>query len=152
MTPQTDQAKAAIGQQHDAIIDCCSILLSHLRADASIDEIGKARMQLARLLHENVIAEEAAINGPIRRLSIAERPLHFVELGAEAGDLRRRYTDHVGYWSMPEIIKDREGYAASVTALVVEVTGHLGRKKAAFPRWWQAIAHIGKGLNRGRGL
>lgn len=99
-------------------------------------------MRLAKLLHDNVIAEEAAINGPIRRLPTAKRPLHFVDLGAEAADLRRRYTEHVGLWSIPAISEDREGYAVSVRALVAAVSGHLSRKRAALPGWWRAIAHL----------
>lgn len=133
-------SKVAIEQQHVAIMKCCNALADTLAPSESIEDIGKARMHLAKLLHENLVLEEAALNGPIRRLPIAKRPMGFSELGAEAADLRRRYTEHVGRWSTSEMSRDRQGYAASAIALISDVTRHLERKRSLLPAWWTAIA------------
>lgn len=133
-------SKTVIEQQHSAIIDCCAALRTALGPDATIEGIGKVRMRLAKLLHDNLVLEEAALNEPIRRLPIAQRPSSFGELGAEAAALRRKYTEHVGRWSLAAMSRDRQGYAASAIELMAEVTSHLDRKRSAFPAWWAAIA------------
>ena len=137
---QMNTSKLVIEQQHADIIDCCAALRMTLGPDAAIDDIGKVRMRLAKLLHENLVSEEAALNGPIRRLPFAKRPSSFGELGIEAADLRRKYTEHVGRWSLAAMSRDRQGYAASAIELIAEVTSHLDRKRSAFPAWWAAIA------------
>lgn len=133
-------SKTVIEQQHSALIDSCTALRAAFGPDGTIEDIGKVRMRLAKLFHDNLVLEEAVLNEPTRRLPITKRPSSFGELQAEVAALRRKYTEHVGRWSLAAMSRDRQGYAASAIELIAEVTSHLDRKRSAFPAWWAAIA------------
>jgi hypothetical protein len=138
--PNSEFTDLTIEQQHVAIIGCCDALLTALRNDSSIAAIGGIRRQLAGLLHANLASEETAFVGPLRRLPVAERPRQFAELSVEAAELRSRYSEHVGHWSLTAIDSDPKGYARAAADLVRQVKTHLQRKRAVLPDWKRALA------------
>ena len=139
--PHRQYTDLTVEQQHVAIIGCCDDLLTAVADPLSHQEIGQLRAKLAALLHANLASEEAQLIGPIRRLAANARPPRFLELSAEAADLRSRYSEHVGQWTRQMIESDHETYARAAAELVACVKSHLNRKRAVLADWKHAAVN-----------
>ena len=95
-------------------------------------------MQLASLLRDNLITEEAQLMAPLRKLPVAQRPALFETLTAEAAQLRAAYSQHIGRWTVVLIAADPQGYAKDAASLIERVTLHVVQKRTVLPDWKSA--------------
>jgi hypothetical protein len=148
MRESQQSADAVIDQQHKAIIVMCERLASALVKPEQMVEITASRMQLASLLHANLVLEEAAIFGPLRSRPKVDRPSSFDHIEAEAADLRPRYSEHVRKWNGVAIQDAPSRYAIAAGLLIRDMRSHLQFKQSVLPSWRADIADWAKQRER----
>lgn len=138
MSSNHEAAALTVEQQHAAILTVAEELLAALRSNDAISQVAVLRSRLGVLLSANLATEEREIIGPIRRLTVGNRPRLFTELGQEAALLRSRYSEHVGKWNLRTIESAPAEYQRAAAELVKDVKAHVDRKRGVLAEWRSA--------------
>lgn len=118
-------------QQHLAILAATDRLLALLRQPGPdrVTALGDCRLDLSRLLHQQLLSEEELLIAPLRRGNLTGRIPNYASIFAEAAELRSLYSMHVQQWNLRTIQENWPGYTSSVRLLVGAVRALINRKE-----------------------
>jgi hypothetical protein len=120
-------------KQEHAQIRSISKLLDEILAapfDAPLVEVGDARALLARAIHQHLVTENETLIRPLNDRRLTDDIPKYHDIMRLTRDLRLRYSQHVGQWTLSTIERDRSGYAIAARRLNAEMVAIMNREES----------------------